>query len=119
MLGVEVQSQDWQEIVAKLKEQMQNYDEDKRSLKQMIAEREHYAAEAERLRWQYSQLTEEKSVLESKLDNNLAVKLEKKVKLLEEERSEMKSDFQIKIYSFVEEISQLKDKLSSNNFINK
>ena len=39
-------------------------------------------------------------------------KLEKKVKLLEEERSEMKSDFYIKINSFVSEIDTLKSKLS-------
>ena len=52
-------------------------------------------------------------MLEQKLENNLATKLEKKVKILEEERSEMKSDFNIKIHSFVEEISHLKDKLSS------
>lgn len=32
--------------------------------------------------------------------------------MLEEERSEMRSDFYIKINSFVEEISQLKEKLS-------
>ena len=46
----------------------------------------------------------EKSRLEEKFDNSLQAKLERKVKMLEEERSEMRSDFNIKINSFVMEI---------------
>ena len=40
------------------------------------------------------------------------MKMERRVKLLEEERSEMRSDFNIKINSFVMEIDNLKTKLS-------
>lgn len=53
----------------------------------------------------------EKSVLEIKLEKSNIPKLENKVRLLEEESREMKSDFYIKINSFVEEISHLKSKL--------
>ena len=49
--------------------------------------------------------------LKEKLENSAAGQLEKKVKMLSEERNEMKSDFYIKINSFVEEISELKQKL--------
>jgi hypothetical protein len=47
--------------------------------------------------------------------------LQKKVQILEEEKSEIKNDFYIKINSFMDEISILKNKLSSkillSNFI--
>ena len=53
----------------------------------------------------------EKSRLEDKFDTSLQARLEKRVRTLEEERSEMKSDFYIKINSFVSEIDTLKSKL--------
>ncbi len=40
-------------------------------------------------------------------------KIERKLKTLEEENSVMKSDFQIKICSYAEEVSVLKSRLSS------
>jgi len=42
--------------------------------------------------------------------------LEKKVHAMEEEREEMRSDFYIKINSFVDEIKQLKQRLSRKSF---
>lgn len=47
------------------------------------------------------------------MESGVTGKLEKKVKMLEEERSEMRNDFYIKINSYSEEISMLKDRLSS------
>ena len=55
----------------------------------------------------------EKSQLEQKFEGSQIGKMEKKVRTLEEENSVMKSDFYIRINSFVEEIDQLKHKLSS------
>jgi hypothetical protein len=52
------------------------------------------------------------SRLEEKMEKSDVTRLERKMKMLEEERSEMKSDFYIKINSFVDEIKELKDKLS-------
>ena len=57
----------------------------------------------------------EKSQLEQKFEGSQIGKMEKKVRTLEEENSVMKSDFYIRINSFVEEIDQLKHKLSSKH----
>ena len=46
------------------------------------------------------------------MENTDSSKLEKKLKVLEEEKSELKNDFYIKINSYMEEISMLRDKLS-------
>ena len=46
----------------------------------------------------------EKNNLLSKLEGSVAGKIEKKLRTLEEENSVMKSDFYIRINSFVEEI---------------
>jgi hypothetical protein len=46
----------------------------------------------------------EKSQLEQKLEGSQIGKMERKVRTLEEENSVMKSDFYIRINSFVEEI---------------
>lgn len=40
ILGIEITSEEWNDLYDKLKEQIQNYDEDKRSLQKMIEERE-------------------------------------------------------------------------------
>ena len=57
----------------------------------------------------------EKNNLLSKLEGSVAGKIEKKLRTLEEENSVMKSDFYIRINSFVEEIDQLKSRLSSKD----
>jgi hypothetical protein len=54
-------------------------------------------------------LVNEKSLIERKFESSQGGKLVQKVKILEEERSEMKSDFYIKINSYQEEISVLKE----------
>ena len=51
-------------------------------------------------------------MIQEKYEKSNAGKLENKVRILEEESRELKSDFYIKIHSYVEEISMLKDKLS-------
>jgi hypothetical protein len=49
----------------------------------------------------------------------LVGQLEKKVRNLEEEASVIKSEYQIQIKSFVDEIDELKSKLSSKLMISK
>ncbi len=106
----------WPTVVLKLKEVLQNYDEDRRSLKTLIEEKENLIQLSDQYQREKESVLSEKSRLEEKLEHTSVGKLEKKVKMLEEERSEMKSDFYIKINSFVSEIDQLKSKLSSNFF---
>ena len=72
---------------------------------------------SERYLYEKESIEGERSVLEVKLERSNIPKLEHKVMLLEEESREMKSDFYIKINSFVEEISVLKSKLQCKSLI--
>jgi hypothetical protein len=83
---------------------MQNYEEDKRSLKVMIEEKEQLAQQSEQYYQEKESVIIEKNNLLNKLEASVAGKIEKKLKTLEEENSVMKSDFYIRINSFVEEI---------------
>ncbi|CDW79559.1 UNKNOWN [Stylonychia lemnae] len=96
----------------KLGELLQNFEEDKRALRSLMDEKEHLESLKDQYYHQAESLLSEKSVLQDKLEQSDAMKLEKKVKMMEEERSEMRSDFNIKINSFVMEIDDLKTKLS-------
>lgn len=94
-------------ILTKLKELLNNYGEDKRQLRQLMEERETFK----------QQVLDESSInLENKEGQAAFGKLEKKVKTLEEENSVMKSHFQIKIYSYAEEVSNLKSRLSRKDY---
>jgi hypothetical protein len=83
---------------------MQNYEEDKRSLKVMIEEKEQLAHQSEQYYQEKESVIIEKNNLLNKLEASVAGKIEKKLRTLEEENSVMKSDFYIRINSFVEEI---------------
>jgi hypothetical protein len=83
---------------------MQNYEEDKRSLKVMIEEKEQLAQQSEQYYQEKESVIIEKNNLLNKLEASVAGKIEKKLRTLEEENSVMKSDFYIRINSFVEEI---------------
>jgi hypothetical protein len=83
---------------------MQNYEEDKRSLKVMIEEKEQLAQQSEQYYQEKESLIIEKNSLQNKFEASIAGKIEKKLRTLEEENSVMKSDFYIRINSFVEEI---------------
>ncbi len=83
---------------------MQNYEEDKRSLKVMIDEKEHLTQLSEQYYNEKESVILDKTNLQNKFETSNAGKLEKKLRTLEEENSVMKSDFYIRINSFVEEI---------------
>ena len=101
--------------MSKLKLTLQNFDEDRRSLKTLMDEKEHLAQLSEQYYQEKESIIIEKSQLEQKLECSQVGKIEKKVRTLEEENSVMKSDFYIRINSFVEEIDQLKSRLSSKH----
>lgn len=78
----------------------------------MIEEKEQLAQQSEQYYQEKESVILEKNNLQSKLEASVAGKIEKKLRTLEEENSVMKSDFYIRINSFVEEIDQLKSRLS-------
>lgn len=71
-----------------------------------MAQRDYYYQERETL-------AHEKSQIQEKYEAMDASKLEKKLKMLEEEKNVIKSDYVIKMESFVEEISTLKQRLAA------
>ena len=75
-------------------------------------EKERLSALSEQYYTERESILMEREQIQKKLETSDVSKLEQKVKRLEEERSEMKSDFYIKINSFVQEIDHLKGKLS-------
>ena len=82
----------------------------------MIEEKEQLAQQSEQYYQEKESVILEKNNLQNKFEASNAGKIEKKLRTLEEENSVMKSDFYIRINSFVEEIDQLKSRLSSKDF---
>ena len=82
----------------------------------MIEEKEQLAQQSEQYYQEKESVILEKNNLQNKFEASNAGKIEKKLRTLEEENSVMKSDFYIRINSFVEEIDQLKSRLSSKIF---
>ena len=103
-------------LIPKVKELLHNYAEDKRTLRQLLTERDHkreaLTQERDQLSTEKESVIIERSRLLEKLEGTSTGQLEKKVRNLEEEASLIRTQYQIQIQSFVEEIDTLKDKLS-------
>ena len=113
--------QDLKALVPKVKELLHNYAEDRRTLRQLMEERESerdtLAGERDQIYQEKESIMIEKSKLQDKLQGSNVGQLEKKVRILEEESSIIRSEYQIQIRSFVDEIDTLKSKLSRKSHI--
>ena len=112
---------DLKALVPKVKELLHNYAEDKRTLRQLMEERESerdtLADERDQIYQEKESIMIEKSKLQDKLQGSNVGQLEKKVRILEEESSMIRSEYQIQIRSFVDEIDTLKSKLSRKSHL--
>jgi len=88
-------------LFQKVKELLHNYAEDKRTVRQLIAEREQerdaLTQERDQLYTEKESVIIERSKLLEKLEGTQAGQLEKKVRILEEESNLIRSQYQIQI----------------------
>lgn len=96
----------------KLQEYVGNCEEDKRTLRHLMEEQERLQDLSQLYYQEKESVIIERNQIQEKLENSNAGKAEKRLKALEEERSLMRSDFNIQINSLVEENDRLKTMLS-------
>jgi hypothetical protein len=83
------------QLLYKIVETMTNYEEDKRSLRTLIEEKEKFAQLSEQYYQEKESVIVERNQLMNKLEGSIQAKLERRVKQIEEERNIMKSDYNI------------------------
>ena len=102
--GIEIDEESTiRSLLEKLQEHLQNYEEDKRSLMTLIEEKEKLSALSDQYYHEKETIIVERNQIQEKLEKSGQAKVERKLKVLEEERSLMRSDFNIQINSLIEE----------------
>lgn len=102
--GIEIDEESTiRSLLEKLQEHLQNYEEDKRSLMTLIEEKEKLSALSDQYYHEKETIIIERNQIQEKLEKSGQAKVERKLKVLEEERSLMRSDFNIQINSLIEE----------------
>ena len=102
--GIEIDEESTiRSLLEKLQEHLQNYEEDKRSLMTLIEEKEKLSALSDQYYHEKESIIVERNQIQEKLEKSGQAKVERKLKVLEEERSLMRSDFNIQINSLIEE----------------
>jgi len=96
----------------KLQEYVGNSEEDKRTLRHLMDEQHRLQDLSQQYYEEKESVVIERNQLQEKFESSNLSKAEKRLKALEEERSLMRSDFNIQINSLVEENDRLRTSLS-------
>ena len=88
-----------------------NAEEDRRSFQRLIQEKDELHEDNEGLVYKIKMLVQERDKIQNLFSLSENANLAKLVKNLEEERSELRNDFVIKIDSMSQEMSMLQEKL--------
>ena len=82
-------------LLDKLREHLNNCEEDKRSLRHLMEEKERLESLSEQYYQEKESVIIEKNQIQERLETSNQAKIEKRLKALEEERTFMRSDFNI------------------------
>ena len=101
-----------QQALELVQEWFKNAEEDKRSVQRLAQEKDEMQEEVDGLMYKIHILVQERDQMHSQLSLTENANLAKIVKNLEEERSELRNDFVIKMDSMSQEMSILQDKIA-------
>lgn len=101
-----------QQALDLIQEWFKNAEEDKRSVHRLAQEKDELQEEVDGLMYKIQILVQERNEIQNQLSLSENANLAKMVKNLEEERSELRRDFVIKMDSMSQEMSILQDKIA-------
>lgn len=100
------------QVLELVQEWLKNAEEDRRSVNRLAQEKDELQEEVDGLMYKIQILVQERNEIQQQLSLSENANLAKIVKNLEEERSELRNDFVIKMDSMSQEMSVLQDKVA-------
>ena len=100
------------QVLELVQEWLKNAEEDRRSVNRLAQEKDELQEEVDGLMYKIQILVQERNEIQQQLSLSENANLAKIVKNLEEERSELRNDFVIKMDSMSQEMSVLQEKVA-------